>query len=109
MDSKDIKFIVTSDNNKVYTFESNKIGIYKDSQGNKFFELFNGFGLTKEILKEGMNTIEMVYPDGKIDKISLDISFTTVVTYNKVVFNGKEIILEKRDSPAKFSFIYTLN
>ena len=109
LNSGNIKFIVTSDNNKVYTFQSNKIGIYTDLKSNTFFQLFNGFSLTKDILKEGLNTIEMVYSNGNVDKISLDVSFTTVVNYNKVVFNGKEIALEKRDSPAKKSFVYTLD
>ena len=109
LNSGDIKFVVTSDNNKVYTFQSNKIGIYTDSQSNTFFQLFNGFSLTKDILKDGLNTIEMVYSNGKVDKISLDVTFTKVVNYNKVVFNGKEVTLEKRNSPAKNSFVYTLD
>ena len=109
LNSEGIQFVVTSDNSKIYTMQSNKIGIYSGTQNNTFFQLFNGFSLTKEILKEGLNTIDIVYSNGKIDKISIDISFTTIVKYNSVIFNGKEIIFKKSDTPASNSFVFVLD
>lgn len=110
LNSGDIQFIVTSDNNKIYTLQSNKIGIYADLQNNTFFQLFNGFALTKEILKEGLNTLNLVYSNGKIDKIVIDVSFSTsIIKYNKVTFNDNEIMIKKSDVPAKNSFVFVLN
>ncbi len=110
LNSGDVQFVVTSDNNKTYTLQSNKIGIYADLQNNTFFQLFNGFALTKEILKEGLNTLNLVYSNGKIDKITIDVSFTTnIVKYNKVTFNDNEIMIKKSDVPAKNSFVLVLD
>ena len=38
LNSGGIQFVVTSDNSKIYTMQSNKIGIYSGTQNNRHFE-----------------------------------------------------------------------
>ena len=99
-----------------YPLLMNEIGgIDTTATGKAVFRLFSNNVITEQRFQDGDNKWELLYPNGTKDLIEINLSIrpssdgnSAVIVYNKVIYNGKEILKENSSVPVKGSFIFNL-
>ena len=90
-------------------------GVDTSVTGKAIFRLFSNNVITERRFQDGDNKWELLYPNGTKDLIEINLSIrpsfdgnSAVIVYNKVIYNGKEILKENSSVPVKGSFIFNL-
>ena len=90
-------------------------GVDTSVTGKAIFRLFSNNVITEQRFQDGDNKWELLYPNGTKDLIEINLSIrpssdgnSAVIVYNKVIYNGKEILKESSSVPVKGSFIFNL-
>ena len=99
-----------------YPLLMNEIGgIDTTATGKAIFRLFSNNVITERRFQDGDNKWELLYPNGTKDLIEINLSIrpssggnSALIVYNKVIYNGKEILKENSSAPVRGSFIFNL-
>jgi hypothetical protein len=75
---------------------------------------FNSFSTIKSKFTNGINSFELIYPNGTIDKINVNVKFSDpntdggIVTFDQLLYNDIEVKSETRKYPVFPSYYFVL-